>query len=116
VKSLPVTFISCKLKDAEKNYNVYDRELLAFIHALCKWRCYLLGLQVDAFTNHHTLTKILDQKELTGKQARWAELLAEYHISISYHKRTQNIVANALSRRADHVKAIQEDKDKWSEL
>ena len=113
---LPVTFISRKLKDAEKNYNVYDRELLAFVHALRKWRCYLLGLQVEVFTDHHTLTKILDQKELTGRQARWAELLAEYHISISYRKGTQNIVADALSRRADHVNQVEEGETELEEL
>jgi len=113
---LPVTFISRKLKDAERNYNVYDRELLAFVHALRKWRCYLLGLQVDAFTDHHTLTKILDQKELTGRQARWSELLAEYHISISYRKGAQNIVADALSRRADHVRGVEEVSKEWAEL
>ena len=81
-----------------------------------KWRCYLLGKQVEAFTDHHTLTKILNQKDLTDRQARWAELLTEYHISISYQKRTQNIVADALSRRADHVNAIHEGNDEWNEL
>ena len=101
----PVAFISRKLKEAEINYHTYDRELLALVHALRKWRCYLLGLEIEAFTDHHTIANLLEQKELTGRQARWAEMLAEYHVNITYKAGTQNVVADALSRRADYIKA-----------
>ena len=42
--------------------------------------------------------------------------LAEYHISISYCKRTQNIVADVLFRQEDHVDAIYESDGEWDEL
>ena len=69
-----------------------------------------------AFTDHYTFTKILDQKNLTRWQARWAELLAEYHIIISCRKGTQNIVVDALSRRVDYINTTTESADEWREL
>ena len=97
----PIAFLSRKLTDTEKRYSAYDRKLLALGYALKKWRCYLLGLEIEASTDHHTLTNLLAQKELSGRQARWADMLAEYRVNIIYKPGTQNIVADALSRRAD---------------
>ena len=45
-----VAFISRTMTDAELNYDIYDKELLAIMYALKEWRPYLL----DAF--HLTLT------------------------------------------------------------
>ena len=110
----PVAFISRKLKDAEKNYHAYDRELLALGHALRKWRCYLLGLEIEVFTDHHTLTALMDQKELSGRQARWVELFAEFNLKITYKKGTANIVADALSRRGDWMRAVEDQAERRS--
>jgi hypothetical protein len=42
-------------------------------------------------------------KQLTGRQARWAEALAEYHFIIRYRTGKQNAKADALTRRDDEV-------------
>jgi hypothetical protein len=42
-------------------------------------------------------------KQLTGRQARWAEALSEYYFMIMYRKGRQNAKADALTRRDDEV-------------
>ena len=39
----PVAFFSRKLNSAERNYSVYDKELLSVIHALKHWKHFLYG-------------------------------------------------------------------------
>ena len=38
----PIAFLSRTMQPAEQNYEIYDKELLAIVEALAKWRQYLL--------------------------------------------------------------------------
>jgi len=38
----PIAFLSKRMQPAERNYEIYDKELLAIVEALTKWRQYLL--------------------------------------------------------------------------
>jgi Integrase zinc binding domain len=53
-------------------------------------------------------------KKLTGRQARWAELLSQYHFRLAYRTGKANGRADALSRKAEDVqgqeKAIQQHR------
>jgi hypothetical protein len=89
------------LSAAERNYPIHEQELLAFIHALKHWRHYLLGRHFDAYTDHHSLQYLQTQPQLSGRRARWSDLLQEFDVTIHYKKGATNIVADALSRRAD---------------
>ena len=40
----PIAFHSESMNDAERNYEIYDKEMLAIIRALQAWRHYLEGL------------------------------------------------------------------------
>jgi hypothetical protein len=67
----PVAFDSMQLKRAELNYPVHEKELLAIIHALHKWRSDLLGRPLHMYTDHWTLENFNSQRELlqaTGGQ------------------------------------------------
>jgi hypothetical protein len=48
----PVAFESLKLNDAELNYQTAEKEMLAVVHALRVWRCYLEGHEFTVYTDH----------------------------------------------------------------
>ena len=58
-------------KGAELNYPVHEKELLAVIRALKKWRVDLLGSPFLIYTDHKMLENFHSQKDLSRRQARW---------------------------------------------
>ena len=54
----PISFISKTFLPAERNYEIYDRELLAIIYALEEWQHYIQG-------SSHTTIILSDHKNLT---------------------------------------------------
>lgn len=94
----PVAFDSMTFKGAELNYPVHEKELLAIIRALKKWRSDLIGVPFTIFTDHKTLENFHRQRELSRRQARWMEFLSQYDCKIIYIKGENNSVADALSR------------------
>lgn len=99
----PVAFYSRKLRDAELNYQIHDKELMAIIKAFEEWRVYLSGTkeQVTVYTDHKNLVNFTTTKELNRRQVRWAEFLSEFNFKISYRPGNENGRADALSRRSD---------------
>ena len=104
----PVAFESRKLSASELNYPTHDKELLAIVHALTKWRTYLHGslVPIKIFTDHASLKCMATQPTLSHRQARWLEKLAEFDYEIDYTPGPQNIVPDALSRRPDYNLAV----------
>ena len=47
--------------------------------------------------NHESIKWFLNQMDLKGRKARWAEILQEYDCQLRYHKGLYNVVADALS-------------------
>lgn len=100
----PIAFMSKKMLPAERNYPVHEQELLAIILSLKEWRHYLQGspFTIRVLTDHHSLQCLQTQPNLSGRQARWMMLMAEFTFKIEYQEGKKNIVADALSRRPDH--------------
>ena len=94
----PVAFESTTFKGAELNYPVHEKEMLAIIRALKKWRSDLIGVPFLIYTDHKTLENFHQQRELSRRQARWMEFLSQYDGKIVYVKGDENSVADALSR------------------
>ena len=59
--------------DAECNYGIHDKEMLAIIRALQEWRAELEGLQLrkrfDIYTDHRALEYFMTTKKLNARQA-----------------------------------------------
>lgn len=100
----PIAYLSKKMQDAETRYPVHEQELLAIIHALGTWRHYLLGsrFKVIVRTDHKSLQHFKTQPHLSGRQSRWKDIIANFDFDIEYVIGKDNIVADGLSRRADH--------------
>ena len=94
----PVAWDSAQLSQAEKNYPTHEKEMLAIVRALKKFRADLLGTHFTVYTDHRTLECFQGQRDLSRRQARWQEFLADYDFSIEYVRGGENTVADALSR------------------
>ena len=101
----PVAFYSRKFTDAELNYEIHDKELLAIVATLKEWRVYLEGPKypVTIYSDHKNLTWFTTTKKLNQRQVRWSEALSAYNFKILYRKGSENARADALSRRADYL-------------
>ncbi|MCO5581875.1 hypothetical protein L7F22_035764 [Adiantum nelumboides] len=83
----------------EMTTQIYEKELLAVIHALIQWRHYLLGADFTVFTDHQSLRYFLSQKQFSEKQMRWANILSQCYFQIVHVQGQKNVVADALSRK-----------------
>jgi len=56
------------MQPAEQNYNIYDKELLAIVKALAKWRQYLLDTKepFEVWTDHENLKYFREPHKLNG--------------------------------------------------
>ena len=60
------------MSSAERNYEIYDKELLAIVEALDKWWQYLLDAvkKFEVWTDHENLKYFKELHKLNGRQAR----------------------------------------------
>jgi hypothetical protein len=101
-----------QLNDAQKNYPIYEKEMLAIVRALKKWQSDLLRSQFIVYTDHWTLENFETQKDLSCWQACWMEHLSQFDMSIHYICGEDNTVADALSRLpADACEIVGKDVD-----
>jgi hypothetical protein len=64
----PIVFKRWKLSQPERLYSIYDKEMLAIMHALTKFRQYLVGSKFVVKTDHNSLKYFLEQKDLSERQ------------------------------------------------
>ena len=94
----PVAYASRKLSKAEKNYSTIDRECLAIIFGITKFRFYLIGKKFILEVDHQPLTHLNKFKGDNSRIMRWALCLQSYDYKISYIKGSMNHGADLLSR------------------
>ncbi|CAN6700770.1 unnamed protein product [Malus baccata var. baccata] len=93
-----IYYASRTLNDAQLNYSTIEKELLAVVFALDKFRSYLIGTKVIVFTDHAALKYLFTKKEAKPRLIRWMLLLQEFDIEIRDKKGCENVVADHLSR------------------
>lgn len=91
------------LSKFERNYTVSEKEALAIIWALKKFRVYLWGHKIIIHTDHKALTFLKDCKLLNGRLTRWALYLSQFDYEIVYVKGSENMVADCLSRLPENM-------------
>jgi RNase H-like domain found in reverse transcriptase len=100
----PVPYASRILNSAGQNYPTHDRERLAIIYAVREWRTYLHGAMFRIRCDHHPLHYLEAQPQLSKRQIRWVDALAEFDYQIEYYKGKWNVLSDALSRPPDVFK------------
>ena len=93
-----VYYASKTLNEAQRNYTTTEKELLAVVYALDKFRAYLVGSDIVIFTDHSALKYLLTKQNAKPRLIRWVLLLKEFNLQIKDKKRVENVVANHLSR------------------
>ena len=90
------------MQDAECNYDIHDKELLAIIQALKEWKRYTRGspTPIRVLTDHKNLVTFMTTKELSERQARWQRFLSQYNFKIEYRPGREGGKPDALTRRS----------------
>ncbi|RXW17191.1 hypothetical protein EST38_g8660 [Candolleomyces aberdarensis] len=116
----PVAFDSAPFKGAQLHYLTHEKEMLAVMRALVKWRSDLVGESFFIYTDHRTLENFDGQKDLSGRQQRWMEYLSQFDGKFVYVKGEDNTVADALSRTelmdsSDLAEQVAAEFDLWDD-
>ncbi|KAK9048798.1 hypothetical protein SSX86_032234 [Deinandra increscens subsp. villosa] len=93
-----IYYASRTLDHAQRNYSTTEKELLAIVFALEKFRQYLLGTKVIVFSDHAALKYLMSKKDAKPRLIRWVLLLQEFDLEIRDKSGKQNLVADHLSR------------------
>ena len=93
-----VYYASKTLNEAQRNYTTTEKELLAVVYALDKFRAYLVGADIVIFTDHAALKYLLTKQNGKARPIRWVLLLQEFNLQFKDKKGVENVVADHLSR------------------
>lgn len=97
-QEIVIAFASRSLSQCERRYPVTQKECLAVIFSIEKFRPYIEGTHFTVISDHYSLIWLHNLKEPTGKLARWAVKLQQYSFNIIHRKGKLNVVPDALSR------------------
>lgn len=100
-----IYYSSRALQKSERNYSTIEKELLAIVSAVEKFKYYLYGKKFTIITDHNPLVYLNNVTLSSERLTRWRLKLAEYNFEIVYRKGQANANADALSRiHEDEVK------------
>ncbi|WVZ03967.1 hypothetical protein V8G54_024773 [Vigna mungo] len=93
-----IYYSSRTLDTAQANYTTFEKDLLAVVFALDKFRSYILGSKVIVYTDHDALKFLLKKADSKPRLIRWMLLLQDFDIEIRHRSGAHNLVADHLSR------------------
>ena len=107
----PIAYRSESMAEAERNYEIYDKEMLVIIHALEDWRHYLEGIPqpFDIISDHRNLQYWRTTQNLSRRQARWSLYLSRFDFRLTHKPGTTNTQADPLSRISTHLVSDADD-------
>ena len=81
-----IAFLSKSLSEAERNYEIYDKEMLSIVRALEEWRYLLKGqpIPITILTDHKALQYFKEPQKLNRRQARWLLYLSRFNFVLQH--------------------------------
>jgi len=106
-----VAFISKSLSDIERNYEIYNKEILAIVRCLEAWRHFLEGTVVkfEIWTDYKNLEYFMKAQKLNRQQAKWVLYLSRFDFVLKHIPRTKMEKIDSLSRRPDWKVGVERD-------
>jgi len=120
-----VAYIPKLLNEAERNYKIHDKEMLAIIWCLEAWRHFLEGAKnwFEIWTDHENLEYFMKAQKLNWRQARWSLYLLRFDFALKHVAGKSMGRADSLSRRVDWAEGVERDnknqvmlKKEWVEV
>jgi len=102
-RMLPISFTGRGLTSQEEKLCIFQKELLAIIHALEKFSHFLMDKKFTIYCDNHSLCTLLSnnrsEKRLSPKISRWILYIKSFEFDIFHIGTKDNVVADSLSRR-----------------
>ena len=95
-----ICFSSRKLARREQNFATVEKELLALVYGLLKFKHYLYGTKVDIYSDHQPIKWMRSLVKHNSRIARWSLLIQDFDFEI-HHVPGQKQIADALTRLDD---------------
>ncbi|CAH9105349.1 unnamed protein product [Cuscuta europaea] len=112
----PLAYMSKQLSPKYLNKSVYEKELMAIVFAIQKWRPYLLERSFEVHTDQRSLKYLTEQKAMGEDQQRWIAKLMGYNFTIRYKPGIENKAADALSRKYSYAAISTVTCQEWEGL
>ena len=94
----PVSFLSRVLTDAEKRYDIVEKEALAVYWGIRRSRMFLLGRKFKVLSDHKPIQYLFNSDKVSPKLLRWRLALQEFDFQVTYCPGKDNTVADCFSR------------------
>lgn len=109
----PIAYYSCTLGPTARLKSIYEKELMAIVKAVLKWRPYLIGRKFVIRTDQLSLKYLLEQRVIGNDYQKWVSKLMGFDFEIQYRTGASNRVADALSRKDPTVDCNSLNLGEW---
>lgn len=89
------------LSDDKMQWSTTEKELIAIVYAITKFRAFLIGVNFELVTDHKGLTFLSSTMFQSAGLKRWSLLRQQYNFSVTHCKGTDNVAADFLSRNLE---------------
>ncbi|KAL4017058.1 hypothetical protein IC575_024732 [Cucumis melo] len=99
----PIAFYGHTLSMRDRARPAYERELMAVVLSVQRWRPYLLGAKFVVKTDQKSLKFLLEQRVVQPQNQKWVSKWLGYSFEVVYKPGLENKAVDALSRKPPDV-------------